>query len=48
MQTQTNVAILRDARKSALLRMTASIALVIAIIAQDNAAMIAHYATESP
>jgi hypothetical protein len=40
--------ILRDARKGALLRMMAWITLVIAVIAQDNGAMIAHYATESP
>jgi fibrillarin-like rRNA methylase len=40
--------ILRDARKSALHRMKASIALVIAVIAQDNGATIAQTATESP
>jgi hypothetical protein len=37
-----------EARKSAHLRMTASITLVIVCMAQDNGAMIAHYATEFP
>jgi hypothetical protein len=48
MQTQRMWPILRDARKSALLRMTITITLVIVYRAQDNGPMIAHYATEFP
>jgi hypothetical protein len=37
-----------EARKSAHLRMTTTMTLVIVCLAQDNGAMIAHYATEFP